>query len=516
MRLVDRRRKWLAWLQDRGSKLLGRRRSPLSEADGPVLDAADCLTLETFERQVVELRLADDTKSRNTADEILDAILRDQPKFAGLKPLEFHSDNFTHEFLFPSWLNLYTAIVLSRIASGEPSYSEEQVRTLFRFLREFEEGGSVPADELVATFSLIVRRLPPGEAIPLVQRLINLGCAPDHGFRAGYAAKIAWLREQDESASGFMRSIRNWSAFESCAGTGPAESPFLLVTGLPRRPSLPSVIVRAVRALEGKPAEYRRWAALLEQIARVVEGVDCFDEEFVEFLNRRDDEIGEWLTILAPASGSALSAVCQRTLARIVRREELHNRHLDECSIRELGKQLAPRLNVLDGPSVGLFEAEYIEKDANRQLLFSTVQTGSQRGSMGQPLLDQARRTGDFLRLVRQLLVAAVLDPGYDLPQLSRMANTVTVLRLLAEQGFISAQQREYLASDIRQRLPDSCAFLGMPHLGAGGQDARIAKLYLALSEEVEKYEYSGQVGNFGLTSAAYGKLNRDISEGMQ
>ncbi len=513
MQLVERRKSWFVRLYERGGRMLGGARSQSPVAEDSLLKAAERTTLEGFESQVVQLRLASDAKSRNVAEEIVRVIMSDQTRFSGLKPLQFHSDNFTHEFLFPSWLNLYTAIAQARNASKEPGYSEEQVRTLFAFLQAFENDNG-PADELVAALSLTINRLPPEEALPMVQRLVDLGCSPDRSFRAAYVARIGWLREHDDSVAGFLRLLRNWSAFELSAGQAPPEPAFLLLTGVPRHMLLPPVIVDCVRTLENEPTEFNRWCKLLERIAIVIEGVDGFDGEFVDLLARQADRIGDWLDILAPAPGSALSVGCQRLLARMARCEELGSAHQDDNLLLTLGQKLAGRLNVLDGPGRELFEAEYIVQDSNRQMLLESIRDQSPCGTLVQSLLEQASQTTELLRLARQLLVAAVLDLRFDMTQLSRMTNTLAVLRIVAEQGFISSQQMELLSSSIRERLPDSIAFLAAPYLGAADQDTRVAKLFLALSEEVEKYEHSGQVGNFGLTSAAYGILNRDISGG--
>ena len=57
----------------------------------------------------------------------------------------------------------------------------------------------------------------------------------------------------------------------------------------------------------------------------------------------------------------------------------------------------------------------------------------------------------------------------------------------------------------------DSLEFLAAPFMGAAEQAGRLAKLYLALYEECEKFEHYGEAGNFGLTMASYGNLNRQI-----
>ena len=110
--------------------------------------------------------------------------------------------------------------------------------------------------------------------------------------------------------------------------------------------------------------------------------------------------------------------------------------------------------------------------------------------------------------------MAAVIDPAYDREKLAAIERTVIVLTTLEENGFISTNQLEGLATDIRRRLPESREFFAAPYMGASEGEERLAKLYLALYEECEKFEQYGETGNFGLTMAAYANLDRSINRG--
>jgi hypothetical protein len=48
--------------------------------------------------------------------------------------MQYHSDKFAHELLFPSWLNLYSALVQLVPETPEPRFSFKQIRTIFRVM----------------------------------------------------------------------------------------------------------------------------------------------------------------------------------------------------------------------------------------------------------------------------------------------------------------------------------------------------------------------------------------------
>jgi hypothetical protein len=172
---------------------------------------------------------------------------------------------------------------------------------------------------------------------------------------------------------------------------------------------------------------------------------------------------------------------------------------------------IAPRLHALHDPYVAVFQKEFLQSDSNRALLLRIAGDDAKRQQVAQNLLDRAKKSSTAVRLVGRIVMAAIVDPNCEGEKLAAIRRTTLVLRLLEENGFISGNQIEELAEDIRRRLPTSMEFLALPYMGASDQEGRLAKLYLALYEECEKFEHYGETGNFGLTMAAYGNLNRNI-----
>src|SRR5262245_24516890 len=172
--LSDERSKWLTWLITHGNSWLGLGSSEAPDQGMPaLLTPNDRAVLMDFEKRLVELRLDDADKASPIADSIIRSIRADQSHFCGLKPLACYSDNFAYEFLFPSWLNLYTALVRPT-AAGMPRFSPEQIRVVFDLLRQCGEEDEPASAETLGALTLIANRLPPLEAQQLMQRMLDL------------------------------------------------------------------------------------------------------------------------------------------------------------------------------------------------------------------------------------------------------------------------------------------------------------------------------------------------------
>lgn len=511
IRLSDKRGKWRRWLEEHaGSVFRARPAGEPAEQESMLLTEAQRGLLNDFERQLVIVQLDDDPDVSSFADPVITAIVRDESGFSGLKPLSYHSDNFAYECLFPSWLNLYTALVRPRTPSADPRFPVDQIRTIFRFLQEFEADGPAPA--LVSAMTLVANRLPPLEAQQILQRLIDIGSRCEAESRAACHAKIDLLCECSPSASAMLELLGNWSLFEICAASARSDSTYKLSADLPQYATLPEPVVRHVRAVEKVPQQQEYWAGLLRKIARIVHEVGVIDAEFAQVLDRGDVRLDDWLGLLMPGDeGAPLAAVSQRLLARVLRRCETRTDGPAMQCVHMFAQRLAPRLNTLTGSMATFFEREFVASDRNRALLLESAGDDSRRRALSRQLVTRATTTEEPTRLLNQLLVVAILDPDCDAARLKSIGRTVTVLQSLREQGYIGSNQLEMLVNDVRQRLPESLEFLAAPYLGGTGQDGRLAKLYLALYEECEKFEHTGEIGNFGLTTAAYGVLNRNI-----
>ncbi|MCU0962148.1 MAG: hypothetical protein MUF48_18795 [Pirellulaceae bacterium] len=510
--LREKRARWLARFAERGLAVLGLRRS-----QGAPHDTSLLLTppqrdlLAAFERQAVAVEL-DEGGNAPAIHSVAAAILHDSAQFNGLKPMPYHADDFAYELLFPSWLNLYSVLNRPAPETSEPRFSCQQVRTLFTFLDQYEaDAHGVPDLELLGALTLVAHRCPAGHAQVVIQQLMNVCRVKGHDPSA-FAATISRLRERNDSAHQFLHVLKSWIVVETSALSDLIQVNCDLGVETPLYRSLPEPVTRHIRGLEGDERAYERWVSLLEMIARFCEQGGQIAPEYAAFLETRTDDVSEWLSFLCPREGvQHLPAASQRLLVKMAVSPGVSQTQADLRQLFAFARIMAPRLHVLHGPYLALFEKEFVENHANRAILLRCADDDLKRRTVAQNLLAQAKKSSDRNRILGRMIMAAIIDPEYDSAKLAAVGRTTSVLTALEEKGFISPNQLEDLASDIARRLPESTEFLAAPFKGALDQEERRARLYLALYEECEKFEQSGEIGNFGLTMAAYGTLNRSI-----
>jgi hypothetical protein len=307
--LTEKRKKWLQWLKTHGGNLIGFRRTEASsdtqnEEEPELLTPERRSLLNQFERQIVELKLTEGDEASDVAHEIINAIQCDHDNFSGLKPLQFHSDSFAHECLFPSWLNLYTALMLPRSDSTEPRFSQSQIRTIFGFLHEFESGGKSPNGELVGALTLVANRHMPATALQLIQHIVNLGSLQADRASVVAATTIERLREQSGSVESFLGTLKSLAIFETCAIGDQIDSDHQLGVDLPRYEAVPPSIISRLQTLATQEDQFAVWTELVRKIASIAEKGGIIDDEFAEFLEQKADHFGDWLALLMPTEGA--------------------------------------------------------------------------------------------------------------------------------------------------------------------------------------------------------------------
>lgn len=504
-----KKKKWLERLRERGAHLFGLGSAePAKDGEQPLLNSEARSALETFEKHVVPILLDDDETAHPVAVALVEAILVDSQNYYGLKPLQFHTEEFAYEFLFPSWLNLYTALSLPCPSTGKPRFSHEQIKTIFGRFRELEEQGTPPDLEWVAALTFLANRLPALEAQGCIQRLFDLQPLTSKGATATVGERLAILHTRIDAAPPLLALLKSLILLECVVFRDQLVATLRLGPRLPTPKPIRPFIAPRVQALANQPEQFAVWAELVGQVARLIESGKGLDREFAEILEAEAANLNDWLGLIMPAGEArVLSPSTQRLLARLIGRTQSNGKP-NLSKVREFARQLAPRLDYLGDATLALFEKQFVEQDANREVILACACEPERRRTISQKLLAGAGKTSDRARLFGQLALAAVLDPDFDPASMAALGRTLHVLATLQEQGFITTSQLDQLAGQLRERLPEAAAILAEPMLGVAG-GGPTAKLFLALSEVCMKYEMTGNVDNFGLTKGAYGNLRR-------
>lgn len=504
------KKKWLERLRARGASLFGQGPAAPSPGDEQsLLSPAARTAIETFEKHIVPILLDDDETANPVAVALVGAIIHDSPNYFGLKPLQFHSDEFAYEFLFPSWLNLYTALSLTCATTGKPRFSLEQVKAVFSRFQELEALGSPPDPEWVATLTFFANRLPALVAQGFFQRLFDLRGMSAQGSTSTQGTTLRHLQSRVDSAPQLLALLKSLVIFETTVCRDKDAATLGLCPRLPKLNPLPSFLASHVQALADQPDKFSAWADLVMRVARLIESGIGLDREFAAIAEAQEANLSDWLGLVIPSGDAPIvSRAGQRILARLIQRTQSDGQP-QLAKLRDYARHIAPRLDMLEKTAISLFEKQFVEQETNRDVLLASAGAAERRQAISQQLTAGAKNISDRTRLFRQLAIAAVLNPDFEAASLAALGRTLHVLATLEEQGFISLKQLNELADHLRERLSESAAILAESMLGVSGANSSTAKLFLALSEVCMKYELTGTVDNFGLTKAAYSNLGR-------
>ena len=497
---------FMPWLRAQRDRLLPGSRGE-EEGQGVQLAKKHREALQSFEKQVVRDLLGDDPDAQRTAHHIVSVLVADYPRFIGWKPLQFHDDSFSHEFLFPSWLNLYTVLATADGGGETGRFTGEQIQAVFQFLEDHEETIEAVEDEVLGVATFAARRLPVEAAHRFVQRLLDLGSALATRFASEEVPRWTRLRELLDDGEELLPALQGLVSCDAC--------PLVLEKTwkhrvMPKRQvylSLPGFLATAVRELPGSDEDAGRWASLVRHLGRIIDQAGGLDSEFVELVEQQASEASDWMTLAAQSDGeSPLAPATQRMLARLVGRD---GRASPE-RYAPFARALAPRMELFSPTTWAVFEGDFVESDANREFVLRNAESESGRRRVVQQLLKAAQAARDTSKLLGRLHLAAVMDPACDNAKLRRIGRTLKVLATLQSQGFISTKQYEELMQDLRERLPESAEFLATPLLGGREAVPQLARLYLALNEVCEVFDHTREVVNFGITKAAFSHLDWD------
>ena len=515
IKISERREKWISRMAQRGAELLriGKATEMTSEP-GAELSARHRQALHSFDRYAVEFALEPicDT-NRNVV--VAEAILQDLESFNGLKPIALYADDVAYELLYPTWLNLYTAMRTAWVGNDE-SLTDAQFESVFRFLRDVDEcadDGSF--DDLCGAMALAIRFLDRQQALETLQRVLHLGSVCDGRPESLRAEVIRAIHEIDDSAEGFMRRWQAVVGFDTVTLLNHTKVKYDLgvsVTKYPRTTKKLAKFLRDVVRAAFESGDVAYALQTTELVARFADRGGKFSEEFAKWLPARKKNLTKWLAVLSPAC-------CERALAEAGQKLLVHiaAKACDGKPVENLPwfesflSEFLPRLNLLSDASIVQFERDFVASSRNWPAFVKSMLDPEHRGELAAKLLAAARKAPTYQKMLGQMGVSAALNSAWTMEQIASIGRTLTVLNIMEKEGFMNAGQIEALTSDIRKHLPESMETLITPISGAAGADERLARLYLALNEECEQFSHSGQTGNYGHTSAAYGKLSRRI-----
>jgi hypothetical protein len=479
----------------------------------PMVTAEQRAVINEFESGLVRARLGDDSSASELATAIMEALWQDRDFFNGLKPLAAHTEHFAYEFLYPTWLNLYA--VLTGVEKPEAKLSPPQVKTIFRFLDEYERGGTSQDPELVALITFLANRWSGDELLALLQRLIDLCGCRDCQLAIAAAAVVRPLRDLTRTTAEFRQLIHHYLIVESCLYKDRQPAAHRVSPNPCLDQALPAALEASLRELELDLARGPTYVALVKGVGRVVVQAGGFAQEFVELLTRNPAHVPELVELIAPPDDDAppLAPDGQRVVAQFLASGQERSGELELQRVRAFARHVVPRMTNLDAGVEHALKTQFIQDEANRRVLLDHVADAAKRGQIAGRLALIAKKTTDPERFFNLVELVAILDPAYDDDALHKVRQSTQVLRLAIANASIVGKQLNELVEDLQHNLPGALHYLESPDVAAAGKPGRVGKLYQTLYHEREAFAKTGRVGNFSLSHAAYHRAKRTGGE---
>ncbi len=458
-----------------------------------------------FETRLVEVQLSDDPFGQKWAAATISTILKNRAFFYGPKPLAEHSEEFAYEFLYPTWLNLYTVMRTRDSSSSQPKFSDVETSEIFSRLDLLQSNSHAANLSLIAIVTFVANRFTPAESVEIVKQLVGL----DHALgRDGFHQMITSLttiQERSSSASAFRALLKNYLLVKR------------QILGLKNQQArsgkpgpFPPRLAERLLGLEQHSDQFSTYEQLLLTTGKIVESAGGFSRGFGNLFQSDEYKITELLDLCLSADEGhpAFSRRIQELIVQVIEWEKKAERY-DLRHVRRFAHRLGRRLDALDDDSLETFTDEFIRNDKQRWTLLTSAPDDQKRGKIAQRLLDAAVSESNVDRFFYLLLAAALIDTQQDYQALCLVRRTIKVFRLVRQDESMSRGELADLLADVRHNLPESLGYLQKPGLAGRGKPDRLARMYLALNEACEQYAACGRTGNFGLVRAAYRNLNR-------
>ncbi len=471
------------------------------------LDPLQRRDLEEFERLIVALRFSADEQVKQPAVALIRAIFNDAHYFSGLKPLPQYTEAFAYELLFPSWLNLLSAVMLPRADNGKPRLEGSRQGVLFEFLGTFD-----PLDEedhsrlLVAYLTFIASRFDAPNCEDLLQRLVDL--VMHHGADCLDAIDEIDLACKD--ARQLKQAVADYLVVMSSLADSSLCSQYAIAYQRPLRRSLPDVLAAAL-ARHAEASQWPEFLSIAGPVRAIIESKHALAPEMVAQLTKQPDKLVRLLGLIAmetPAGRYVLSQEAQSAVAALIASQASLLDDQLEC-LQAFGREVAPRLAGFSEAILEYFHRILISDENGRSRLLESLHNPAVRAALVEHLQQRAAATDSDSRWLALLGCASLL---WHEAESNEARASLQALDAVVSNRTIGDKELRDLLSDLRADPLRALECLASPMLAAGGKSPRVAALYLTLNEVSQKLAASGAVDNFSVVRAKYSRLtNMDL-----
>lgn len=465
---------------------------------GSELSASQRSDMEDFEKTLVRCCFSSNGQLKAVAVDLAKAIFADAENFSGLKPLPQYTDAFAYELLFPSWLNLLSACMLS--VDGKRRLDAKQQLAVFQFLNSISDVEPRLEHGLVGFFTFITSRFSSPQCADLLQRMIEL-------YERDGSQLIAQLDKLDESskdARQFKERLRDMLVVRSMLGTRSTPSKFVIAEQRPSWRPLPASLAEQFVQLELQES-WEECAELAGLLRSVVESEHAIAAEYSQLLASNPTFAKDLLSLLVQKSGNqaerVLAAECQICLARMLNAEQL-----DPHRLQAFAQRVAHRLTGLSDEQIEFFCNRFVDNDSQRARLLKASEADAALQEIADEVFARAGKTSETKTFLNWMLCGIVIAPAAEM--LDAKVNLLALQGVIDNRS-IGTKELQDLLDDLQSNTREAVEHLASPIRAAGCKSERLATLYLTLNEIGQRLVEAGTVDNFSVVRAKYAMLTR-------
>lgn len=457
--------------------------------------------LTQFEKAIVIDRFAADEQIKDAAVQLIKAIFSDAEYFSGLKPLPQYTEKFAYELLFPSWLNLLSAVMLPRAGSTRGRLDGPQQVEFFRYVSNCPVVQGPLGDDYIGLLTFIASRFDAPQCEQMLQRVIDL--VSKHGETIVQVMSRVELATSDGHA--LKDRLANFLMAKYSVDDWTEKQEIQVAAERPHVRGFVATVKDTLNEMETSE-DSEALCALCRSIAAIVESKQPLSIELSTALLKHKPAIPRlfhWVVRTAQPprllSESAQSLLVAGFLCEIADRMEAPN-----PSFEAFVERIVLRAEGIGEVASEFFREHFLSNSENRQLLMDACNSEAKLKSMAQVLIAKAAKTDSNEKFINLLSCATVLDQS---PESLDAQVSLNALQSVIDNRSIGTKELSDIMGDLQRDPAKAIYALASPLSVAADKSERLVTLYLTLNEVGQTLYHSGKVDNFSVVRAKYSRL---------
>ncbi len=467
------------------------------------LNEAQREILEEFEKAVVRDRFASDEVVKDSAVNVIRAIFADAAYFSGLKPLPQYTEKFPYELLFPSWLNLLSAVMMPRAGTTNRARLEgpQQVE-LFRYLAACDVVKGECGEDYVGLLTFMASRFDAPQCEQMLQRAVDL--VVKHGELIVRTLK----RLDDCTTDGNVLKQRfgDYLTVKHSLYDLEEKTEFAIMEGRPDGRPLPAPLKKKLEELECGE-DYDTYCQLLHYTAALVNSNQPMSIDITMALAKKSTYIPQIIQWIVPVTNppKLLPEASQSLLAAAITAEEPIEDRIDVPRIENFVKRIVLRAGGIGEGATEFFNQQFLAGADNRKALLDACDSDLKLQKIAAMLQDRAGKTDSNEKFINLLSCVTVLD---QLPSSLEAQVSLNALQSVIDNRSIGNKELHDIIGDLQKNIGIALQALASPLSVAAEKSERLVTLYLTLNEVGQTLFHSGKVDNFSVVRAKYSRLS--------